>query len=483
MSSPVMSARRLAGILGNLDGTGPAYAEITDRIRVAAMDGRLADGTRLPSERELAAALGVSRTTTSRAYADLREAGLIASRRGSGSTVTVPLEASPASTLLGTHSDPDTLAFTYSAPIGPPGMARAFERAIAKLPGLLATSGYLPDGLPALRELLADYYRQRGLPTDPDQIIVTNGAMGAISLLSRTLLSPGDRVLVEGSSYPHAHDSIIAAGGRLTALPVGNGSPWDVEAMAAALKASRHTLAYLICDFHNPTAAVMTGPEREAWAGHLRRRGVTAVVDESMHEVNLDGIDLPPSLAHFDPSTVLIGSSSKPFWGGLRVGWVRAPKPLVVTLVQARMIADLGTSAFDQVVFAELLSDGGQTAAAGRAALRQGRDHLLGELAEHLPEIEAPCPAGGLSLWVTLPGHFSTRLCAAAERRKLLLTPGPRFFSLGGRAGERHLRIPYAHSSEHLSEAVQRLRLAYDDVQAGRTGTRRTDSPTIDLIA
>ena len=104
---------------------------------------------------------------------------------------------------------------------------------------LLATSGYLPDGLPVLRELVAQHYADRGLPTHPGQIIVTNGAMGAISLLARTLLSPGDRVLVEGSSYPHAHDAFVAAGGRLSPLPVG-GSPWDTEAMSTTLAAGRH---------------------------------------------------------------------------------------------------------------------------------------------------------------------------------------------------------------------------------------------------
>ncbi|MCK5891131.1 MAG: PLP-dependent aminotransferase family protein [Aeromicrobium sp.] len=477
----VISARRLAAVIGELDDDGPAYLEISDRIRVAAMDGRLADGARLPSERELASALGVSRTTTTRVYAELRDAGLVESRRGSGSTIALPMQASSASTLIGMHSDTDTLAFTYSAPVGPPGMARAFERACEKLPGLLATSGYLPDGLPVLRELLAQYYSDRGLPTDPGQIIVTSGAMGAISLLARTLLSRGDRVMVEGSSYPHAHDALVAAGGRLSALPVGD-SPWDTEAMTTTLAAGRHALAYLIPDFHNPTAAVMSGEERERWAHELRRHGVTAIIDESMREVNLDGIDLPPSLAALDPSAVVLGSSSKPFWGGLRVGWMRVPRHLVMSLVQARMIDDLSSSAFDQMVFAELLTDGGQTAAAGRAALRTGRDHLLAELATHVPEISAPCPAGGLNLWVTLPGRLSTRLCAAAERRGLLLTPGPRFFSQGGTAGERHLRLPYAHSPERLTEGVARLRLALDDVQDGRAASLSRGT-SIDLIA
>ena len=154
-------------------------------------------------------------------------------------------------------------------------------------------------------------------------------------------------------------------------------------------------------------------------------------------------------------------------------------------LIQARMSQDLGSAAFEQLVLTELLTEGGQTAAAARSTLRSGRDHLLAELAEALPEIEAPCPTGGLSLWLTLPDRISSQLTAAASRHGLLLTPGPRFFAVGSSIGERHLRLPYTQPAATLTEAVARLRLAYDEV-SGRT--RTTDSAsrgseTLELIA
>lgn len=458
-----LSAHRLSTLLGDLDGSGPTYRLIAERIRLLVVDGRVADGSRLPSERELATALGVSRTTTTRVYAELRDTGILHSRQGSGSIIQVPLAASSASSMIITPDDADTIALTYSAPIGPPGLARAFESAAAKLPGLLSTTGYLPDGLPVLRELLAQRYTDGGLPTDPEQIIVTSGAMGAISLLARALIAPGERIVVEGTSYPHAHDSFESVGGRLSALPVRS-SPWDIESLTAMLAGGSHRAAYFIPDFHNPTAAVMSHEERSVWARELRRHDVIPIVDESLREINLDGVELPPVFATYDPRAVLMGSSSKSYWGGLRVGWLRAPHDLVMPLVQARMMDDLGTSAFDQLVVAELLAEGGQTAAAGRARLRSARDHLLAELARQLPDIEAPCPTGGLNLWVTLPERMSSRLTVAASRHGLLLTPGPRFFSHVGSAGERHLRIPYTQSHEALTEAVGRLKLAYQDV-------------------
>ncbi len=481
----VLSASRLARLVGEdvRDDPGPLYVGVAERLRLLVTDGRVPDGTRLPSERELASSLGLSRTTTTRAYAELREAGLLESRRGSGSIVRVPLAATGVSSLIIDPADDDTVALTYAAPSGPPGLGRAFEAAAGRAAGLLNTSGYLPDGLPALREALAARYTHRGLTTSPEQIIVTSGAMGAISLLARTFVGPGRRVVVEATSYPHAHESFVATGARLAPLPTGT-DPWDPDALASMLAGGRHHAAYLIPEFHNPTGVVMPAAHRAEWARLLRRHDVIPIVDESLREVNLDGIDLPDSLAHHDGRALCVGSASKEYWGGLRVGWIRAPRDLVTTIVQHRMTDDIGSSAFEQLVVTELLAEGGQTAAAGRARSRAARDHLLAELADHLPEISAPCPAGGLNLWAELPGPMSSRLVASAARHGLLLTPGPRFVTGSAAIGERRLRLPYTQDPDTLSEAVLRLRRAWDDVVGRRPAPSSPDeSATLDLIA
>ncbi|MEO6470927.1 MAG: PLP-dependent aminotransferase family protein [Aeromicrobium sp.] len=477
-------ASRLASLLGPVPTRGPAYQGIAEGIRLLVVDGRVSDGSRLPSERELAAALGVSRTTTARVYSELRASGMLQSRQGSGSIVSLPYAASSASSMIVTPDSDDTIALTYAAQAAPSGLGRAFESALTKLPGLLSTTGYLPDGLPVLRELLAERYNARGLPTDPEQIVITSGALGGISLLARTLLGPGRRVVVEGVSYPHAHESFAAVGSRLSALPIAD-SPWDPTALASTLRGASHRAAYLIPDFHNPTGEVMTDDERGSWARELRRHDVVPIVDESLRDLNLDGVDLPRSYASYDPRAVLVDSASKSYWGGLRIGWIRAPRGLVMPLIQARMSQDLGSAAFEQLVLAELLTEGGQTAAAARSTLRSGRDHLLAELAEVLPEVEAPCPAGGLSLWLTLPDRVSSQLTAAASRHGLLLTPGPRFFSASGTMGERHLRVPFTQSAATLTEAVARLRSAYDEVLGNDRAAPAEirSSETLELIA
>lgn len=478
--STIITARRLGQLLGGRTAEGPVWRDLTEHLRLLVLDGRLPHGTRLPSERALTDELSLSRTTVSRVYAELRDSGLITSRRGSGSIVQLPFAASSVSSLITMPGDADTIAMTYAAPVAPHGLGHVFETALASLPSLLATSGYLPDGLPVLRERLAERYTARGVPTSPDQIVVTNGALGAISLIARAFVETGDRMIVEGVSYPHAHEAFIGVGGRLSPLPIGD-TPWDEAALTSLARGSRHRAAYLIPDFHNPTAAIMSDRQRGMCARELRRAGVLTVIDESLRDVNLDGIELPPSYGQYDNRALLVGSASKTFWGGLRVGWIRAPRDLFMTLVQARMTHDLGAAAFEQLVLAEILGGDDGLAREALATFRTQRDHLHASVARRLPEFHVPTPAGGLSLWVTLPERMSTRLTAAASNHGLLLTPGPRFFTQAGTAGERFLRLPYTHTTDVLDEAVSRLKAAYEMKMT--KGRPHQNAGAIDLIA
>jgi len=473
-----MSAARLAALVGDEPLRSPTYRDLTERLRVLVVDGRLPDGTRLPSERELAAALGVSRTTTTRVYAELRDADLATSRQGSGTVVRVPFSASSISSLILDPDSPNDIAMTYSAPSGPGGLASVFTAAAERLPGLLATTGYLPDGLPELREAIAQRHADQGLPTTPDQIIVTCGGMGAINLTAQTFLRPGSRVIVEGASFPHAYDALTGAGGRLSPLPLAD-DPWDVDALRSTLSRGSFDAAYLIPDFHNPTGAVMPAATREAWAAELKRHDVLPIADETLRPVNLDDIVLPASFASYDSRTITIGSFSKAFWGGLRIGWARVPNQRVMAMLQARQRIDLGASAFEQLVAADLARTGTEIAAARRVEARQARDHLIADLSRTLPEVRMTRPSGGLNLWLTFPEPVSTRLVACAAQHGLMLTPGARFLARGG--GERNLRLPYTQPLHVLSDAVERLATAYAELDSKPRTTRSTSS--LDLIA
>lgn len=461
------------------EGEGPAYRRLAMQIRTAIMDGRITTDTRLPSERALADATGLSRTTTTRAYEQVRAEGLAETRRGSGTVVRLPLDVARATSMLARHSDPDGISLTTAATEAPPALAALIESAMRSLPTLLSTDGYLPDGLPALRDRLARRYTDEGLPTDPEQIIVTSGAQSALTLLATVLIRPGDRVLVEGCGYPHAYDVLGRAGARLLPLPLSP-HPWPVDDVARLAPAA--SLALLVPDFHNPTGASMTSDERRAIAHTLRSARVTTIVDETMRDVRFGPAGHPEHYTQHDPASIVVGSAGKALWGGLRIGWIRAPHALVPRLVQSRMTQDLGTAALDQIIVATALQQRAYDDPQRCADLAQRRDVLLAALADHLPDWRTTRPVGGLSVWATLPRPLSSALTVAAEAEGVALTPGPRFFASLPSAGEHHLRLPFVLAPERLREAVRRLARAWDHVTAA-TSPATCDPEAINLIA
>ena len=288
-----ISATRVATLVGDFDRT-PAYAGLADALTLLIGDGRISLATRLPSERELTDALGVSRTTVTRAYAALRDAGYAEARQGSGTFTRVPGGRSRAHdrALLPGPGDEDAIDLNCAATSAPPGLASAYAEAAAELPAYFGGHGYFPAGLPRLQAAIAATYDERGLPTEPGQIMVTTGALSAASVVAQAFTGPGDRVLVESPVYPNATLAIRHSGARLAASPV-DPDGWDLDAAGAALRQTSPRLAYLIPDFQNPTGHLMTDEQRERYAAHLRRARTVAVVDEAHQALALEGQEMP----------------------------------------------------------------------------------------------------------------------------------------------------------------------------------------------
>ncbi|MFI2708116.1 PLP-dependent aminotransferase family protein, partial [Nocardioides sp. CER28] len=321
ISAPSISAARLAGLVDGF-GRAPAYAGLAESLTLLVGDGRIALDTRLPSERDLSVAIGVSRTTVTRAYAALVEAGYAEARQGAGTFTRVPGDrrrAHDRALMPGGRSD--VIDLNCAAASAPPGVAAAFADAVADLPAYLGGHGYFPAGVPRLQEAIARTYDDRGLPTRPEQIMVTPGALSASAIVARAFTGRGARVLVETPTYPNAVDALRDAGARLVGLPVAP-DRWDLDGLEAILRQARPTLASLIPDFQNPTGLVMTAEERERVAGALRAAGTVPIVDEAHQALMLDGDPMPPPFATFAPETITLGSASKSFWGGLRIGWI-----------------------------------------------------------------------------------------------------------------------------------------------------------------
>ncbi len=455
----VLTAIQVATMVGDFD-RDPAYRGLAESIRVLVTDGRIPAGVRLPSERDLTAALGVSRTTVTRAYSTLRDHGFLTSRQGSGSVAALPASS-------GVRSDhllpPGILPagkvdLTVAAPTPGPGMVAAYARASAELPAYLSGTGYYPSGLPVLREAVARWYDGRGLPTDPEQVMIVPGALAGVAVATRALVRRSSRTLLESPTYPNAIASLRHSGARLVSADTSGGR---LDTLLEAARQTRPGLAYLIPDFHNPTGHLMTDRSRERLATTLRAIGTTAIVDESLVETALDGQPMPAPFAAHHPDTISVGSMSKPYWGGLRVGWLRAPHAHVEVLFRSRLSLDLGVPVLEQLVAADLLATGQDDLTHRRAQLRASRDATLAALAEHLPTWRVRSPGGGLTLWCELPpdGPGSSALAAEAARFDVLLAAGPNFAPEGGL--DRFLRIPYSHPAPTLTEAIAVLAEAW----------------------
>jgi DNA-binding transcriptional MocR family regulator len=458
-----ISAARTAALVAGFDRS-PAYAGLAEALRLLIGDGRIGLDVRLPSERELTERLGVSRTTVTRAYAALRDSGYAEARQGSGTFTRVPGGRARAHdrALLPRPGDHDAIDLNCAAASAPPGVAAAYAHAAAQLPAYLGGHGYFPAGLPQLQSAIAATYEQRGLPTAPEQVMVTPGALSAAAIVAQAFTGPGDRVLVESPVYPNATMAIRNAGARLTGVAV-DPDGWDLDAVGAAVRQIAPRLVYLIPDFQNPTGHVMTEAQRRTYARHLKRGRALAVVDEAHQWLALDGQEMPPPFASYAPDAITIGSASKSFWGGLRLGWIRAPHERIDELTRARVALDLGAPVMEQLVLTRLLDDADAVIGEQRRRLREQRDRLAAALADHLPQWRFRVPAGGLAMWCELPAALGTAVTAQAERLGVIVAPGPAFAVEGGL--DRFVRIPWTRPGDDLEEAVRRLAAAWDVVR------------------
>jgi DNA-binding transcriptional MocR family regulator len=241
------------------------------------------------------------------------------------------------------------------------------------------------------------------------------------------------------------------------------GSGWDAELLLATLRQNRPRAAYLVPEFQNPTGHLMDVALRERLPRSAHAAGTDLIVDESFVDLSLDE-PVPPPLAAYDrhARVLSIGGMSKPYWGGLRVGWVRAAAPLVQRLAAQRIAVDMSGPVLDQLVAVRLLRHARDVVAARRAVLRGQRDALVDALRAELPEWRFRVPAGGLCLWVELDAPISGALSRAAESYGVRLAAGPRFGVDG--TMERFLRLPYTLPADQLADAVKRIAAARTDL-------------------
>jgi DNA-binding transcriptional MocR family regulator len=468
-----VSASRLSTLLGSAASGTPAYLAIADSLRLLIVDGRIQLGTRLPSERNLTLALGLSRTTVTRAYAELRDRGYLTSRRGSGSVTAMPGGASHrlAGPLTPGESGEGKLNLTVAALPAPAGTAAAFTAAMEDLPRYLTGSGYHPLGVEVLRRGIATRFNERGVPTEPEQIIVTSGALSSMALVAATFLRPGDRVVMDSPTYPNTVAALRRGGARILGVGV-EPTGWDIEALESTMAQLRPAISVLIPDYHNPTGALMPDDERARVARSWSRSGTVGVIDETLIDLPADrDRRLPLPMAAHDTRIITVGSASKSFWGGLRIGWIRAEPDQVARLSESRLALDLSAPVLEQLVLLQLMRERKRVVEHQQERVGESRAALCDALQRTLPDWVIHPPAGGMSVWCELPLPLATALVAAAEKQDLLLGGGPRFAIDGGL--ERFLRLTCTQPPDTMREAVARMAVAWTDAQVNQGARSR----------
>ncbi|MCP3802671.1 PLP-dependent aminotransferase family protein [Allokutzneria sp. A3M-2-11 16] len=477
----ILSCEELVTLLGRWSGgRGALYLLLAARLRFLIDEGQIRAGTTLPTDRALALALAVGRSTIISAYDVLRQEGRIVRRQGSGTQVAdarVPAaptgaEGSMNTLFLHLMEPPDDIVqLGCAAPAAPPPeLADAYRRALDGFvsdPG--GDIGYHPAGLGELRAAIARRYTARGVPTGAEQVMITTGAQQALALITSTFLTTGDGVVCETPSYPGALELFRDTGAVISAAECGPDG-LDHAEFLRLLARERTRLGYLIPTHQNPTGAVLPPLLRRHIVLRAAELGVPLVEDEALAELGFDDV-VPPSLASYAPDgdILTVGSLSKLVWGGLRIGWVRGPAARIARLARVKALHDMGSSVLPQRAVLELLPQLPELRARRVAELRRCHDRLRERLAARLPEWTPRPVTGGQTLWVRLPHGSASAFAQIALRQGIALLASPGFSARGD--CDDHLRIPFLSAPEELTAVVDRLADVWQRFAANRPST------------
>jgi DNA-binding transcriptional MocR family regulator len=471
----------------------PVYRQLEAFLRELITARRLPPGERLPSSRELASALALSRNTVNQAYQALVDDGLLRSHVGRGTFVAGGDGPSPRP-LLREVGAPIRRGFAWGglfarrtrevslpaafqarsgeairfdfrggqtdcASLPEADLKRAYSAALSHDLASLADAKD-PRGWPPLREAIARSLVARGIQCDPDEVAVLNGAQQALDLVARVLLDPGDAVVMEQPGYFGAALAFAAAEGHRVGVGV-DGEGLRTEELARILRARRVKLVYTTPAVQSPTGVVLSDARRRHLLELADEYQVPLLEDDYDSELRYGGPPVP-ALKNLDDAgqVIYVGTFSKALFAGLRVGYAVAARPLIWRLVLSRWASDFNTDIVSQAALAHLLSSGGleRHVRRQRRLYATRRRALLEALANHMPDGSRWTePAGGNAVWLTLPPETDARAAQLlARQERIVVTPGDLFFLDG--TGSEHMSLCFGRvSAEHMDQAIGEL--------------------------
>ncbi len=329
--------------------------------------------------------------------------------------------------------------------------------------GLTALQYGSGQGDETLREQILDVMRIEGIAAHPDDVVVTTGSQQALDLVTRVFVDPGDVIVAEAPSYVGALGVFRAYQAEVAHVPIDDAGlvPAALEETLTRLELEgrRAKFLYTVPNFHNPAGVSLSAERRPQVLEICRRHGVLVVEDNPYGLLGFDGDPVPAIRSMDDEGVLYLGSFSKTFAPGYRVGWAVAPHAVREKLVLASESAILCPSNASQIAISTYLStcDWMSQIKAYREMYRERRDAMVGALAEHLPDCTWTVPDGGFYTWVRLPdGLDAKEMLPRAVTARVAYVPGTAFYYDG--QGADHMRLSFCYPTpERIREGVRRL--------------------------
>lgn len=470
----------------------PLYRQIVEQIRDGIESGGLTPGTRLPTVRQLAQELGLTRLTVHSAYTELQSLGFIESFVGRGTFTTVPPHATTAAAsaptapsqraplaasdlprppdvarpqrrlaeLMRLTEQPALLSFAQAIPSNETFPTKEFRASLDTALRVSGALGYGPiQGEGALRQQVSALLETRGVRAAADDILIDGGAQQGIYLALRAFSRPQDTVVVEEPTYSGAIELAAQRGQRLVGVPVDRDGI-DVGALERACEIHRPRLLYTVSTFHNPTGVSLGAQRRAALLALAHKWDFLIVEDDVYGWLAYDGA-APPALKADDSfgRVIYLASFSKVLCPALRLGAIVAAPPLLFELAAVKESCDLVSSTLLQLALADFLERGcfGPHLENAIALYRARRDAMMDALKKRLPKCDATMPGGGFSTWISLPPGINERdFFVEAVDNGVGVARGSAFFHQP--RPEAYVRLSFAAQPvDRIAEGVGRL--------------------------
>jgi len=480
-------------------GEEPLHVQIANSLRSQFERGAFSSGEHLPTTRDLAQTLGVSRSTVVRAYEQLTREGWIEGRAGRGTRISdrtasgsrghpnwdlllterVRAQKPEYADVLRMLSQRDLLSFAGGLPSPEFYPDAAFQQITSEVlhqQGAKLLQWCPVDGYPPLRTWIAEH-----IGSTPESVLVSAGSTQGLHLIAQAFIEPGDTVLLEAPTYSGALRAFRTAGARLVSVPCRDDGI-DLDSLESTLERVRAKFLYVVPTYHNPTGSPLSIEKRRRLLAICAEHSLPVVEDDAYAALRYDGPHVPTLRSLDDHGLVIyVSTFSKSVFPGLRVGWLVAPEDLVRRLSALRNVIDLFTNSLAQGALYEFCKRGLLDAHLQRIrpVYAERRDAMAAALRRYCGAIEFSVPHGGLFIWAQLPpGIDSRRLLEEAIQLGLGFMVGSLFYADPG--GQDRIRLCFAcHDLETIATGIRKLGLALKQVRPDVRSWHKTGAESV----